>query len=60
MYFTNDDGSQNDQPILDTLELKKKTVLIMLIVENQRGYILLNLRHYILLSCIAQNLLDMK
>ena len=60
MYFKNDDGSQNDQPILDTLELKKKTVLIMLIVENQRGYILLNLRHYILLSCIAQNLLDMK
>ena len=51
------DGFQNlfvYQPTLSTLELKKKTrALIMFSVGNQRGYILLNLNHYILLSCIA-------
>ena len=50
-YFTSNDGSQNTfayQPTLDTLELKK--ILIMLLVGNQMEYLILNLSHYILLS----------
>ena len=54
IYFTSNDGSQNIfvyQPKLDTLEIKKKTkALIIFLVGNQKGYILLNLSHYILLS----------
>ena len=42
------------QPALDTLELKKKQGHV-LFVRNQRECILLNLNHYILLSCIASN-----
>ena len=56
MYFTSDDGSQNIfvyQLTLDLLEIKKIKALIMFLVGNQRGYILLNLSHYILLSYIA-------
>ena len=56
-----DDGSLNMfvyQPALDTFELKKARVLIIWLVGNQKGYILLNLSHYILLVCIAQNFLD--
>ena len=43
------------QPTLNALELKKtKTrALNMLLAGNQKWYILLNLQHYILLSCIA-------
>ena len=50
-YFKSNDGSQNTfayQPTLDTLELKK--ILIMLLVGNQMEYLILNLSHYILLS----------
>ena len=53
-YFTKNDGSQNTffyQPTLGTLELKKGKVLI--IVGNQREYLILNFSHYILLSYIA-------
>ena len=57
IYFASNDGSQNKfvyQPTLDTLELKKKTkVLIMFLVGNQMDHIILNLSHYILLSCIT-------
>ena len=50
-YFTSNDGSQNTfvyQPTLDTLELKKTRVLIMLLVGNQTEYLILNLSYYIL------------
>ena len=56
MYFTSNDGSQNTfvyQPTLATLELKKAKALIMFLVGKQRKYIILNLSHYILFSCIA-------
>ena len=51
-----DGGSRNVfvyWPTLDTLELKKRRVLIMFLVGNQRRYTLPNLSHYILLSYIA-------
>ena len=63
MYFVSNDGSQNTfvyQPTLNTLELKKTKVLIMFLVGYQMEYIILNLSHYILLSYIAQNFLDIK
>ena len=64
MYFTSNDGSQNIfayQLVLDTLELKKKTrALIIFLVGNQREYILLNLSHYLVLSRIAKNFLDIE
>ena len=41
------------QPASDTLELKKTRILIMFLVRNQKGYVLLNLSHYILLSYTA-------
>ena len=44
IYFTSNDGSQNEsvyRPTLDTLELKKTKILIMFLVENQKKYILL-------------------
>ena len=57
MFFTSNDGSQNTfvyQLALDTLELEQRIkVLIMFLVGNQREYVILNLSHYILLSCIA-------
>ena len=53
IYFTSNDESQNIKPTLDTLELKKTKVLIMFLGGNKREYIILNLSHYILLSCIA-------
>ena len=56
IYFTGNDGSQNTffcQPTLDTLEIKKTKSLIMFLLGNQRGYLILNLNHYILLSYIA-------
>ena len=43
------DGSQT----LDILELKKDKVLIVLLVGNQREYLILKLSHYKLLSCIT-------
>ena len=55
IYFTSNDGSQNTfvyQPTLDVLELKTD-ILIMFFVGNPREYIIVNLSHYILLSCIA-------
>ena len=64
MYFTNNDGSQNMfdyQLVRDTLELKKKTrALIIFLVGNQREYILLNLSHYLVLSRIVKNFLDIE
>ena len=64
MYFASNDGSQNTfvyKPVLDTLELKKKTrALIMFLYGNQREYILLNLSHYLVLSRIAKNFLDIE
>ena len=54
--FTSNDESQNTfvcQPILDTLELKKENVLIIFLVKNQAEYIILNLKHYILLFYIV-------
>ena len=57
MFFTSNDGSQNTfvyQLALDTLELEQRIkVLIMFLVGNQREHVILNLSHYILLSCIA-------
>ena len=57
MFFTSNDGSQNTfvyQLALDTLELEQRIkVLIIFLVGNQREYVILNLSHYILLSCIA-------
>ena len=53
IYCTSNDGSQNtfvSQQTLDALESKKTKVLIMLLVRNQREYLLLNLIRYILLS----------
>ena len=47
--FTSNDGSQT----LDILELKKDKVLIILLVGNQREYLILKLSHYKLLSCIT-------
>ena len=63
IYFTSNDGFQNTfvyQPKLDGLELKKAKVLIMFLVENQRKYLILNLNHYILLSCLALNFLNIE
>ena len=63
MCFTSDDESQNMfvyQPTLDALELKRTKILVMLLIGNQRGYELLNLRHCVLLSCITQNVLDIE
>ena len=54
-YF-GDDGSQNMfvfKPTLDTSEWKETKSLIIFSVGNQVGYILLNLSHYILLSCFS-------
>ena len=54
-YF-GDDGCQNMfvfKPTLNTSELKETKSLILLSVGNQVGYILLNLSHYILLSCTS-------
>ena len=57
MFFTSNDGSQNTfvyQLALATLELEQRIkVLIMFLVGNQREHVILNLSHYILLSCIA-------
>ena len=47
--FRSNDGSQT----LDILELKKDKVLIILLVGNQREYLILKLSHYKLLSCIT-------
>ena len=47
IYFTSNDGSQNTfvyEKTLDALKLKK---------GKDRAYLILNLSHYILLSCIA-------
>ena len=55
-YFTSNDGSQSTfayQPTLDTLELKRIKVLILFLAGNQKECLILNLRHYILLSSIA-------
>ena len=46
IYFTSNDESQSTfiyQPTLDTLELKKTKVLIMLLAGYQGKYIILNL-----------------
>ena len=57
VYFTSNHRSQNVfvyQPIVDMIELKKKTkLLIMFLVWYQMEYIILNLGRYILLSYIA-------
>ena len=37
------------QPSFNTLELKKTKALIMFLVGNQKGYLLLNLNHYLIL-----------
>ena len=50
-----DDGFENMfvyKPTLNTLDLKKYRALIMFLVGNME-YILLNLNHFILLSCIV-------
>ena len=52
IYFTSKDISRNTfvyQPTLDTLELKKRTDYVL----SWKSYIILNLSHYKLLSCIA-------
>ena len=56
MYFTSNDGSENT---FDTIELKKTRILIVLSWKS-KGYILLNVRHPLLLSYIAQSFLDIK
>ena len=43
-----------DQTIFNTLELRKTKALNMFLVGNQKGYIFLNLFHYILLSYITK------
>ena len=42
------------------IHLKKTKALIMFLVGNQRRYTLLNLHHYVRLSWIAQNFLDIE
>ena len=62
-HFFGDDSSQDIlpyPPIRDTLELKKSRELFVSLVRNHRDYIHLNLSYYILLSCIVENLLDIK
>ena len=54
--FFDDDSSQNMllyQPSLDTFELEKGKAMIIFLAGNQRECMLLNLSHFILLSCIA-------
>ena len=46
IYFTNSNGPLNN--------LKKTKVVIMVLVGNQRGTLILNLSHYMLLSSIAK------
>ena len=46
IYFTNSNESLNN--------LKKTKVVIMVLVGNQRGTLILNLSHYMLLSSIAK------
>ena len=56
LLFESNDGPQRIcfyQSKLHTLELKKSKVLIIFLVRNQMEDIILNLRHYILLSYIA-------
>ena len=45
---------------LATLELKNEKVFIIFLVGNQMEYIFIPLSHYILLSYIASNFLDIK
>ena len=57
MYVTSDDGTQKMfffcQPSFNTLELKKTKALIMFLVGNQKGSLLLNVNHYLILFCIT-------
>ena len=57
MYVTSDDGTQKMfffcQPSFNTLELKKAKALIMFLVGNQKGSLLLNVNHYLILFCIT-------
>ena len=51
-----DDGFQNMcfyQTTVSTLELKKKKTRNILLVENPKEHILLNLLHHIVLSCVT-------
>ena len=41
------------QPSFNTLELKKAKALIMFLVGNQKGSLLLNVNHYLILFCIT-------
>ena len=56
--FVENDGLQN--MFVETLKLKKTSVLIIFLVANQRGYALLNLSHYIQFSWIPKNFLDIE
>ena len=61
--FFGDDGSQNMfvyRPTLDTLELKKDNGTNYVVSWKSKGLLLLSLNHYITLSCIAKNFLDIK
>ena len=64
IYFTSNDGSQNtfvNQPILDTLELKKgKGTDYVLNWKSNGVYNSYKLCHYILLSYIPYIFLDIK
>ena len=56
MCFTSNDGSQNTftyRSFLDTLELKRDKSTDYALIRNIRQLSILNLSHYILLSCIA-------
>ena len=56
MYLTSDDVFQNMfvyQPTFSALHLKKIESLIMLLVRNQKRYIVLIFSHNILFFCIA-------
>ena len=63
MYFASNDGSQNIyiyQPTLDTLELKKDKVTEYVLSRKSKGVFNSKLSHYILLSYIAENFLNLE
>ena len=56
MCFTSNDGCQNTfayRSFLDTLKLKREKSTDYALIGNIRELSILNLSHYILLSCIA-------
>ena len=63
IYFTSNIGFQNMfiyQPIFNALELNLTRVLNILLVGDEKVYIILNLLHYIVLFNFMENVLGIK